>query len=118
MAQITENQLQRAVADHIRSRGVAGLVAFHVPNGGYRRPTEAAILKGMGVVAGVSDWILLHAGTFHALELKVGGNKPTDAQDGFLKQVEAQGGKAAWAAGLDAALKQLETWNLLKGKTA
>jgi hypothetical protein len=32
---------------------------FHVPNGGYRNKTEAAKFKKMGVVAGVSDLLLL-----------------------------------------------------------
>jgi hypothetical protein len=32
-----------------------GVFAFHVPNGGYRRPIEAKILQGLGVVPGVPD---------------------------------------------------------------
>lgn len=34
-------------------------LAFHVPNGGFRSPTEGAILKAMGVMSGVADIILL-----------------------------------------------------------
>jgi hypothetical protein len=55
-----EDQIQRAVFQHIRARGVAGLVAIHVPNGGYRRPVEAAIMKGLGVTAGAPDVLLWH----------------------------------------------------------
>src|SRR5262245_7966683 len=48
-----EATIQRAVFAHLRARGARGLVAFHVPNGGYRRPTEAAILQGLGVLGGL-----------------------------------------------------------------
>jgi len=117
---MSENAVQRAVCDHLHSRGVPGLVWFAVPNGGYRTPAEAAILKGQGVQRGVSDLILLHAGKFYALELKRDGQavKLGSPQDEFINQVRAQGGTAGWAAGLDAALRVLEEWNLLLGKAA
>ncbi len=117
----TENEIQRAVFQHIRQRGVAGLVAFHPKNGGvHQRGRRAGINSGLGVVPGVSDIILLYAGQFYALELKRTGGKVKDGdeQDKFLKAVAAQGGISAWAAGLDAALYQLEDWRLLKGNTA
>ena len=57
-----EDVIQRAVFQHIRARGVPGLVAIHVPNGGYRRPVEAKILCGLGVTAGVPDVLLWYAG--------------------------------------------------------
>ncbi len=33
-----EQALQKAVVQHLRIRGVPGLVFFHVPNGGHRKP--------------------------------------------------------------------------------
>jgi hypothetical protein len=33
-----EDQIQRAVFEHLRVRGVPGSFHFAVPNGGYRRP--------------------------------------------------------------------------------
>jgi hypothetical protein len=50
-----EGAIQSAVFAHLRARGAPGIFAFHPANGGYRKPIEAAILKGMGVVAGVPD---------------------------------------------------------------
>jgi hypothetical protein len=44
-----EDAIQRAVFQHIKARGVAGLVAIHPANGGYRKPVEAKILAGLGV---------------------------------------------------------------------
>jgi hypothetical protein len=40
-----EQQIQRAVLDHLRWRAVPGAFAFHVPNGGWRSAVEAAIFK-------------------------------------------------------------------------
>lgn len=119
--QVNENAIQRAVFDHIRTRGVAGLVAFHPKNGGiHQRGRRRGINAGLGVVSGVSDVILLHAGTFYALELKRIDQKVKQGsdQEQFLQRVESAGGAGAWAAGLDSALRQLEQWGLLKGKAA
>ena len=75
-----EQAVQRAVFQHIRACGVAGLVAIHVPNGGFRRLTEAKILVGLGVTAGVPDILLWHDGKSFALELKAGAGQVSSAQ--------------------------------------
>jgi hypothetical protein len=72
-----EPAIQRAVFDHLRQRGAPGTFAFHPPNGGWRSVIEAAILKGLGVVAGTPDVIVLKGGATYALELKAeGGRSP------------------------------------------
>jgi len=109
-----EQAIQRAVVQHLRIRGVPGLVWFHVPNGGARKPIEASILKSMGVRPGVSDFILIHAGKFFALELKAEGGRATEAQMAFLSEIDAAGAFTAMPTGLDAALATLESWGLLK----
>jgi hypothetical protein len=75
-----EQIIQRAVFDHLRTRAARGVFAFHVPNGGYRKPIEAAILKGLGVKAGVPDVIALHQGRVYGLELKAAGGSATPKQ--------------------------------------
>ena len=57
-----EQQLQKAVLDHLRWRAVPGTFAFHPANGGWRSAVEARILKSQGVVAGVPDVIILRDG--------------------------------------------------------
>ncbi len=109
-----EQALQRAVVEHLRLRGVKGLVFFHVPNGGARRRIEAGILKGMGVRAGVSDLILVHAGKIFAMEFKAPGGRATEAQMAFLSDIDAAGAFTAMPEGLDAALATLEAWGLLR----
>src|SRR4051812_5509852 len=81
---LTETQIQRAVVLHLRQRGVPGLVFCHCPNGGYRRPAEAALFKAIGVRAGVSDLLLWHDGKSFALELKAPGGRPSEVQLEFL----------------------------------
>lgn len=113
-----EQAIQKAVFQHIRARGVAGLVAFHVPNGGHRKPIEGAILKSMGVRAGVSDVIAVYRGKIFALELKAEGGRATVHQLEFLSDMEQAGAFTAMPTGLDAALATLEAWGLLRGGVA
>jgi hypothetical protein len=111
-----EQEMHRTVVQHLHMRGAAGLVFFHPANGGFRSPVEASIMKGLGVRAGVADLILLHRGTFHALELKSLNGKATTAQAVFLEDVTAAGGKTAICDTLDDALEALEGWGLLQGR--
>jgi hypothetical protein len=113
-----EQQIHRAVVQHLRARGVSGLVFLHPANGGARRPIEAAIFKSLGVRAGASDLLLWHAGKFFALELKADGGRATALQLEFLSGFQKAGGFTCVAEGLDRALKILETWGLLRGRAA
>lgn len=111
---LTEAQIQRSVFDHLATRAYPRVVAFHCPNGGFRPRVEAAIFKGMGVRAGVSDVIACYAGDFFALELKAPGQKPTAEQLEFIAAVNDAGGYATWTDNLDRALNILEMWGLIK----
>lgn len=59
----SEQAEQRALMDYARlTAAPCGLkladYLIHIPNGGWRQRTEAAILNGLGVKAGVSDFFL------------------------------------------------------------
>jgi VRR-NUC domain len=110
-----EAQIQRAVIQHLQLRPAAGVFAFHVPNGGARRPIEAAILKSLGVTAGVPDLIIVKDGHTHCLELKSESGRLTAAQKATHDALRAAGASVAVADNLDAALQQLEEWQLLRG---
>jgi hypothetical protein len=114
----SEAQIQRAVFDHIRTRGVPDAVAFHVGNGGYRRKIEAAILKGMGVTAGVPDVLIVCRGKLFCLELKAGNGRLSDVQRKMIDRLPIAGATVAVAYGLDEALEVLERWALLRGRAA
>jgi hypothetical protein len=109
-----EAQIQRAVIEHLRWRHFPGVFWCHVPNGGYRRPVEAAILQALGTVAGVPDIILIHAGKVFALELKAHGRKPTPAQLATMQAMRSAGATVAVAHGVDEAVAQLESWRLIR----
>ena len=115
---LSELAIQRAVCDHLRARPVYGIVWFAVPNGGYRRPTEAKIFKGMGVLPGVPDLILLRAGKMYALELKKANGKLTDNQRDTMDMLTAAGAECAVAYSIDEAVAKLEAWQLLKPNRA
>ncbi len=108
-----EAAIQRAVCAHLRQRGVPGLLWFHVPNAP-RSARAGAELKRQGMLAGVSDLLLLHGEKFYALELKDLRGRPTEAQLDFVMRVQDAGGHSAIAYGLDKALATLKTWGLLK----
>jgi hypothetical protein len=121
-----ESAVQRALCQHINVRGVAGLVWFAVPNGNKLGgkisakgiAIQGSINRGFGVKAGVADLIFLHDAKFFTLELKVGNNRPTEPQLEFIARVNAAGGYACWCSGLDAALRILESWQLLRGSSS
>jgi hypothetical protein len=113
-----EAQIQRAIVQHYRARAADGVFMFAVPNGGFRRPIEAAILKATGTVAGVPDTIWVKGGQVYALELKIAGGRPTEAQLATIAKMEAAGAFCCIADGLDRALAVLEAWGLLQGRAS
>lgn len=113
-----EDDIQRAVFAHLRARGAPGAFAFHVPNGGYRKPREAAMLKGLGVTPGVPDIIIIHKSRAYGLELKAPGGRATEKQMLAIDAMDEAGAFVCIAEGLDRALAVLEAWGLLRGSTA
>jgi hypothetical protein len=119
-----EQEIQKALIKHLQIRGVRGCVYWHTPNGAYLggkrnrkgMSIQGAILKGLGVRAGVSDLIAVHATRVYALELKAPGGTTSKDQDDFLTDMAAQGAVTGVATGLDAAIDQLEAWGLLIGR--
>jgi hypothetical protein len=120
--QRVEQQIHQAVAAHLRLRGRPGVVWWHSNNNiagrGRKFYIQGAIAKSLGVRAGVSDIVALYQGRFHALELKAPGGRPTAAQLEFISDIEKAGGFTCVAEGIDEAIKALEQWQLLRGRSA
>jgi VRR-NUC domain len=91
---------------------------FAVPNGGYRRPVEAAIMKATGTVAGVPDTIWIKDGRVFAIELKALGGRLSDAQLKTMAEMREAGAVVAVATGIDEALCKLENLGLLRGRAS
>ena len=69
---------------------------FSVPNGGQRDIRVAMVMKGEGIVAGVSDMLFLYPSRgYHALciEFKTEHGRQSDAQKEWQAAVEKQGYK-------------------------
>lgn len=110
-----EDQVQRAIVQHLRFRRRKGVTFFAVPNGGVRSAREAAIMQGLGVRAGVPDLIVVAGGKLYGLEIKrAKGGRVSPHQKAMLTELEEAGGVCAVAEGFDAALAQLERWGLLR----
>jgi hypothetical protein len=110
-----EEQIQRAVFEHLAVRAASTVFAFHPANGGWRSRVEAAILKGMGVRAGVPDIIAIKGGRCYALEVKAAGGRLSSVQRDAHAALTAAGATVAVAYGLDDALARLEAWRLVRG---
>jgi hypothetical protein len=113
-----EAQIQRAIVQHYRQRAAAGVFMFAVPNGGYRRPIEAAILKATGTVAGIPDTIWIKGGQVFAMELKAPRGRLSDAQLATMAEMREAGAVVAVATGIDEALRKLENLGLLRGRAS
>ena len=113
----TENQEQAALFEWaaLMERKYPELRLLHsIPNGGYRPPKTAAILKATGVKAGVPDICLPVArGGYHGLyiELKrLNGGYLSSAQAIWLNNLAKQGYRAVCCKGFEAARDELLTY--------
>lgn len=123
-----EQALQIAVVEELTLRTIRPALFWHVPNGGKRSKTEAAIFKAMGVRDGVSDlhfaWSApardhLIAGEvglsafphFGVIELKATAKgKPTEAQTLFLLSMGGIGHHAAVCSSVAQVMDVLLSW--------
>jgi VRR-NUC domain len=110
-----EQELQKTVIEHLRLRGWPDAIFFHYPAGGYRRPAEARILAGLGVLPGLPDVWVIRRGRVHCIELKSERGRLTEIQADMHNRLSRAGVDVAVAYSLDQALDQLERWKLLKG---
>ena len=111
-----EQDLQRACFRYLNFR-FPKLIAFHCFNGGKRNKIEAAIYKGLGVKAGVSDIIILQPSDgYHGLvvELKAKKGKLTPNQSYFLEQCESAGYKTAVISDIGNFIEMMEEYMLIK----
>lgn len=113
-----EDQIHNAVCDQLRQRAHGDVLWWHTPNEGKRRPRQGRMLKRMGMLPGVSDFILIHGGEVFALEIKAPKKNATETQLEFLSRIRMAGGHGVVAQGLDEAIACLESWRLVRGKTA
>lgn len=88
---MSEHDEQVAVVEYCDLNSIP---VFHIPNGGYRRKSEAARMKAEGVRPGVPDLCIPVArGDYHSLyiEMKAPGGRPTEEQVAWIHRLRANG---------------------------
>lgn len=116
-----EEQLQRAIIDHLRLRADPKVIWMHIPNGGARSKSEGGRLKAMGTLAGAPDLMfVMPDATVCFMELKrqalAKGDHAgvlSEAQIAFHKRCEEIGVPIVTAYNIDQALAVLEGWGVI-----
>lgn len=107
-----ESRIQKACVRWFRLQ-YPRLVLFAIPNGGNRNAVTGAILKSEGVLAGVSDLMLMHpAGGYHGLciEMKTPKGRQQESQKQFQRQAEAAGYKYIICRSLDSFVAEIREY--------
>lgn len=87
-----EDKLQKAIVDYLRVILPPKHIVFAVPNGSYRTPAEAGILRATGTVAGIPDLcILAPGGIARFIEVKADGGTLNKNQRAINEQLLAMG---------------------------
>jgi hypothetical protein len=113
----SEQQLQKAICEHLTVCGHHDLYWWHHPARGFRSKTEAAIFKSIGAKPGLPDLFLLYRGRLFGLELKAEKGRLSGTQAICHVLMRQSGAAIETAVGIDAAIQQLEEWGLLRGRT-
>lgn len=114
---MTENQEQAMLFEWARlmeHKHPELKLLFAIPNGGYRPPKTAAILKATGVKSGVPDICLPvprgeYNGLYVELKRRKGGALSAN-QRIWLKNLNEQGYRAVCCKGFEAALNEILTY--------
>lgn len=99
----SEQSLQKSVIDYLRLKGFL-CVKFN-NTGIYNKKTGHYIPPAQ---KGISDIIALRNGVYHAFELKIKPNKPSEHQLAFLEEVNKHGGIGKVIYSIDEVIKILE----------
>lgn len=86
---------------------------YAIPNGGHRYKAVAVKLAAEGVKSGVPDVCLPVARCGHHglyIEMKYGKNKPSEAQEAWLRALAGQGYRTAVCRGFEEAKTTIEAY--------
>lgn len=106
----SEEDLQKTLARYL---DLLGLVWVHPPNEIKAKPQYLKKRKALGVKAGVPDVLIFNpSGKYNglAIELKVGYNKPSQAQLDWLDKLAGLGWLTLVAYSLDEAIEVIDNY--------
>lgn len=108
-----EDDLQRQVVDFLSVSNLPCLW-FAIPNGGKRSRTEAAIMKGLGVVSGAPDLAFHWKGGSGFIELKSIAGRQSINQWAWELRCKDLSIPYALCRTLDEVLQILRSWRLIQ----
>ena len=111
-----EDDLHRAIVGMIAVEAKPGVIAFHPANGGKRGKAEAGRLKGMGVVAGIPDLIVVADGKTFGLEIKTEAGRLSGAQKAMANRFRRAGCAYEVARSITGARQILRRWGAIAGQ--
>lgn len=107
-----EQDFQRALVKVLHAVLPKSVFFYAVPNGGYRKRAEAAILIGQGVVSGVPDLAFIHHGNAYFLELKSPVGKLSPVQRDCHARIAESGARVETVRTIDEALESLREFGI------
>jgi VRR-NUC domain len=110
----SEAQLQLSFVEHLRWCARSDVWWTHLANGGYPRPTEAAIFKTLGVQPGAPDLLIVRAGQALFIECKAAGRKLSASQVECHEALRRAGAAVETADNVDQALGFLRLHGVLR----
>lgn len=107
-----EDEIQRPIVDFLRVALPADASFTAFPGGGKRSKVEAAIMKGLGVRAGMPDIQIVWQGRYHGIEVKVPKKYPTEVQRDMHAELCHAGGRVAVCRSLADVEETLAEWGI------
>lgn len=111
---MTENQLQCSAVDYLRSCALPGVIYFHVPNEGDRTKGQKIHMYRMGLLAGMTDFVLFKEAKPYAIEFKVDHNTLSDDQWKVRKRCEDQGIPYAVVRTPERFVELMKEWEMVR----
>lgn len=110
-----EDDLQRAIVQLLMFGAAPGVYFAAIPNGGFRRHLEAAIMTGLGVRKGIADLLVIGPGArVHFIEVKAPNGRLSSEQREFADWCTANQVPHAVVASIDSAIDVLGRWGLIR----
>ena len=114
-----EEALQKAVAAYLDVALPGNAVWWHTPNQrGTRKRWEGALLKALGVLAGIPDVLIFYESRLYGIELKSPAGRLTAVQQALHELLRAAGARVETCRTLDSVEYQLLFWKIpLRART-
>ncbi len=109
-----EDDLHRAIVALIDREARPGALAFHAANGGKRSISEARKFKGLGVVPGVPDIVVLCDGRAFGLEVKTDKGVLSAAQKQMRERFVRAGCEYEVVRSVTRARQILRRWGVIE----